>query len=126
MASEAAHVDGAAESLASLCTVIITTSVCKVHPSTELLTQVLDSLAHHAPALAGCRMIIVCDGCKHSEKNLYRACRVDEAVRGHYDEYKRRLGELAGTSSLRIELLKLATNHGFGYAVRAAMPLVDT
>ena len=112
-------------SLHSLCTTIITTSVCKIHPSTELITQVLQSLSHHAPELSPCRTIIVCDGCKHSEKNLYRACRVDGAARERYEEYKRQLHTLAAQSHT-LEILELDANHGFGYAVRAAMPLVKT
>ena len=41
--------------LAELLTMIITTSPSPVHPSCELIMQVIDSMDHHAPALAACR-----------------------------------------------------------------------
>ena len=82
--------DGSAE-LSSLLTMIITTSPSPVHPSCELILQVIDSMEHHAPALSACRTIIVCDGCNVHGRCKYRSGMVDAAALERYIEYKRRL-----------------------------------
>ena len=70
-----------ASSLAALVTVVVTTSPAQINPSTELIEQVLHSLACHAPALAACRVLIVCDGFRLvPAKNTFRAGRVTEAA----------------------------------------------
>eukprot|EP00928_Gymnodinium_smaydae_P084856 TRINITY_DN6812_c2_g3_i2.p1 TRINITY_DN6812_c2_g3~~TRINITY_DN6812_c2_g3_i2.p1 ORF type:complete len:379 (-),score=81.70 TRINITY_DN6812_c2_g3_i2:171-1307(-) len=118
--------------LGALVTVIVTTSAAPVHPSTELLDQVLGSLVTNAPELADSRVIVVCDGCKMSAKNAWRSGRVTEDGRDAYDVYKARLRAAFEASPApahlprRCELLELPTNHGFGFAVRAALEHVDT
>ena len=77
--------------LAELLTTIITTSPSPVHPSSELIMQVIDSMEHHAPALAACRTIIVCDGCNVHAKCKYRSGMVDPVALERYHEYKQRL-----------------------------------
>ena len=83
--------------LAELLTMIITTSPSPVHPSCELIMQVIDSMDHHAPALAACRTIIVCDGCNVHAKCKYRSGMVDPAALERYHEYKRRLRRALAT-----------------------------
>ena len=83
--------------LAELLTTIITTSPSPVHPSSELIMQVIDSMDHHAPSLAGCRTIIVCDGCNVHAKCKYRSGMVDPAALERYHEYKRRLRHALAT-----------------------------
>ena len=48
-------------------------------------------MEHHAPALAACRTIVVCDGCSVHERCKYRSGMVDPAACERYVEYKRRL-----------------------------------
>ena len=83
--------------LAELLTTIITTSPSPVHPSCELIMQIIDSMDHYAPALAGCRTIIVCDGCNVHAKCKYRSGMVDPAALERYHEYKRRLRHALAT-----------------------------
>jgi len=116
----------ASSSLAASLTVIITTSAAPSNPSTELIEQVLASLECHARALAECKMLIVCDGTRASAKNLFRSGRVDEPAAARYAQYKQRLRTLAVASRFELRLLELPTNHGFGYAVRAALGEVHT
>jgi len=123
--------------VAELVTVILTTSPSPAQPGTELVEQVLRSMMTLAPALARSRLIIVCDGVKAAtgDKVQWRSAKVDEAARCNYEEYKARLraaaAEAADSSAgswmpPRSELLELGANHGFGFAVRAALELVDT
>ena len=79
--------------------------------------------------LASCRTIIVCDGYKISSSCNFRGGKVDDVRRDNYEGYKRALrsridGKACGWEN--VELLELEQHHGFGYAVRAALPLVHT
>lgn len=133
MEPAAAAVGGDAP-VSDLVTVILTTSPSPVQPGTELLEQVVRSMLTHAPALALSRLIIVCDGAKTAEgdKNKWRSAKVDETARANYEEYKARLraaseaGAAVSWMPPRTEVLELASNHGFGFAVRAALELVTT
>mmetsp|Transcript_37448 Transcript_37448/g.116455 ORF Transcript_37448/g.116455 Transcript_37448/m.116455 type:complete len:340 (+) Transcript_37448:47-1066(+) len=119
-------------SLSELVTVVVTTSPSPVQPSTELIEQVLRSMVVHAPALSDARVIAVCDGCKTSEKNMWRSGRVNDEARHRYEDYKDRLRNSLGPGAVdrglpsRCELLELPTNHGFGFAVRAALAQIAT
>ena len=116
--------------------VILTTSPSPAQPGTDLLEEVLRSMRAHAPALWRCRLIVVRDGAKAAtgDKIQWRMAKVDEAARSNYEEYQARLraaaAEAAGASAEawmppRTELLELPANHGFGFAVRAALGRVD-
>ena len=116
---------GAHVCLADAVTAIITTSPAPSHPSTELIKGVLDSIAKHAPSLASCRTIIVCDGIKQvpeSGKVNFRAAKVDQAGAQAYSGFKTALRK----DAVSAEILELEQNHGFGYAVRAALQMVTT
>lgn len=118
--------------LADAVTIILTTSPAPIHPSTEILDNVLASLAHHSPALKRCRLIVTCDGCNDvqpGQKVKYRSGIVDAASRTNYGEYVEALRASAangGRGGFAIELLALPQRHGFGGAVRAALPRVTT
>ena len=118
--------------LADILTIVLTTSAAPIHPSTEIVDQVLSSLSHHAPALLPCRMIITCDGCsdvREGQKLKYRSGIVDAAARAAYNEYVDTLRESAaggGRHGFAFELLELRRRHGFGGAVRAALSLITT
>ena len=121
--------------LAALLTVIITTSATPAHPSCELILQVIDSLEHCAPELAACRTIVVCDGCNVHPRCKYRSGMVDQDAFERYQEYKQQLRSVLAEredtrpvpiAGSRFAVLELATRHGFGYAVRAALDAVST
>ena len=114
--------------LSRVCTTIITTSPAPSHPSIDLIEQVLRSIAFHAPGLAACRTIIVCDGFKLVEgKCNFRGARVDDAAAQKYAAYKIALRALLESPPLKhCEVIELSRQHGFGFAVRAALTSVDT
>ena len=110
-------------------TVIVTTSPSPMCPSTELIEAVLDSLVQHAPDVSACRLIVVCDGAKVGKKQVFRSGHVNEASWTAYVEYKERLRERIRLNAFRFpqaEVLELASHHGFGFAVYAALQLVRT
>jgi len=118
----------AAESLAQILTVLITTSPASDHPRTELIEHVLASFRFVA-GLADCRTIVVCDGYKVASSCNFRGGKVDEVRRANYEGYKEALrikiaARHAGWGS--IELLELQEHYGFGFAVREALALVKT
>ena len=96
-------------------TTIITTSPSPVHPSTELIVQVIASLKRHAPLLAASRMIVVCDGSKLAERCKFRMGVVDADAHARYVEYKSRLRALARADGF--EIVELDVRHGFGAAL---------
>ena len=106
--------------------VIITTSPASDHPRTELLEKVLATF-RFVNGLAGCRTIIVCDGYKCAASCNFRGGKVDDVRRANYEGYKEALrAKVALAGWEHVELLELEQHHGFGYAVREALPLVDT
>ena len=131
--------------LSDLTTVVLTTSPSPVHPSTEHVEKVFDSIATHAPCLAGCRTIVVCDGVLVRDKSKFRSGRVTPEVLGRYIEYKSRLRTLfaedprfcpaiddgadthadgappSRTPRGQFEIVELDERHGFGFAVRVAL-----
>ena len=115
-------------------TSIITTSASPVHPSLELIEQVLRSIRWYASALCACRTIIVCDGCQIAPASggapRFRSGVVDAEHAERYAEYKRRLRAFADADTAaghhRLELLELPVRHGFGGAVAVALELVAT
>ena len=121
---------GGSESLTALCTIITTTSPTPSNPSTELICSTLNSLAEHAPALLQCRHILVCDGYKCGSNSKFRSGLVT-AERAHaYQQYMEALDRLAHEKASpaweRVEVVRLTERQGFGFAVKAALELVDT
>ena len=117
------------EDLGNLLTIIITTSPSPIMPSTELLYTVLSSLRAHAFELTVCRIIIVCDGVKPSSKSNFRSGKVDAVAAAAYTEYKARLRTLVNSSDFEFrhaEIMELEWQHGFGFAVHAALQHVHT
>ena len=109
-------------------TVILTTSPASDHPRTELLEQVMASF-RFVDGLSRCRTIIVCDGYKISNSCNFRGGKVDDVRRANYEGYKVALNDkisrkLPGWEC--VQILDLQQHHGFGFAVRAALPHVET
>ena len=124
--------------LAALVTVVITTSPSPLHPSTVHIEKVMESLRIFTPQLAGCRKIVLCDGCLVREKNKFRSGRVTQDAFNRYTAYKHALANLFATTNSKgsnnggntapsvyagekYELIELKERHGFGFAVRSAM-----
>ena len=118
--------------LSDALTIILTTSPAPIQPSTTILDQVLQSLAHYAPELQRCRLLITCDGCndvRPGQKVKFRSGIVDTSGRTNYDEYVDTLradAAAGGREGFAYELLELRSRHGFGGAVRAALAHVRT
>lgn len=115
--------------IASLCTIITTTSPTPSNPSVELISETLQSL-DQAPELLECRNIVVCDGHRTADAPKYRSGVVtDEGARA-YEEYVASLEGLAQQALQpywrHVRIVRLQGRHGFGYAVRAALQLVET
>lgn len=128
------------ETLAGLCTIITTTSPTPSNPSTELIFSTLESLAEYAPELLECRHIIVCDGYKCASDSKFRSG-VVTAERAHaYEQYMDILELQAQKASevdpsdcsleerlwRKVSVVRLAERQGFGFAVKAALELVQT
>lgn len=113
-----------------LCTIILTTSPTPSNPSTELIEETLRSMGAFAPELLGCRSIIVCDGYKSAAASKFRCGIVTEERAQAYETYMDALQKLVEEDPApqwrRAELLRLPERHGFGFAVRAALPRVAT
>jgi len=118
-------------SLKDKLTVLLSTSPVGRHPATDLIEEVIGSMSL-AQGVQGCRLIIVCDGCrtengkgvKYDEPN-YRQGIVDKKSQDNYQEYKKRLPALAAKSE-NMEVLELAERNGFGFAVKEALKHVQT
>ena len=78
--------------------------------------------------LMPCRKIIVCDGFVCGTKSSYKKGRVTEDAVGAYQQYLRNLGSLIGTDPafVHAELMLLEKRHGFSFAIRRALEVVDT
>ena len=73
--------------LASLLTVIVTTSPIPTHPSTSLLEETIASLRAHGGAGADTvRIVITCDGYKVREESKPRSGVVDADLADRYEE----------------------------------------
>ena len=130
--------------LSSLLTVIITTSPIRSNPSLTLLESIIATFPYAAP-LQTCSKIIVCDGYKKkdaqegkhvkyaNEKSQMRSGIVDDAQEGNYAEYKKQLKQRcvddADDQALpfhNTRILDLPTRHGYGFALKASLSLVET
>eukprot|EP00440_Ansanella_granifera_P059449 gb/GFBE01064436.1/.p1 GENE.gb/GFBE01064436.1/~~gb/GFBE01064436.1/.p1 ORF type:complete len:341 (+),score=48.35 gb/GFBE01064436.1/:1-1023(+) len=114
----------------SLCTIITTTSPTPSNPSTELIGETLKSLGENAPELLGCRNIIVCDGYRSGASSKFRCGVVTPERAEAYEKYIQALECLAKFTDVphwrHTEILRLEERQGFGFAVKAALELVQT
>ncbi len=118
-------------------TLIITTSPIRSHPSPSLLVAIAETF-HHAN-IGECRKVFVCDGHrfksngqgrKHQgEKAAMRSGYVTNDQAANYDQFKVNLrakiegGEAGFTNA---EMLELESRHGYGFALKEALKLVQT
>jgi hypothetical protein len=121
---------GPSGGLASSVTVLLNTSPCAAHPSTRLLEEVVASLLVHAPCLAGCRLLILGDGCKlHATKYAWKSGQVTQGKADIYSCYLARVQHLTATPGSCLhgaQLLALAEHHGCAHALRRGLARVDT
>ena len=109
-------------------TLLLTTSPAPSHPCTRLLEETVASLAL-ASGAAGCRLLLVADGCVPAAQPAYKRGRVDPPGAAAYATYLRRLRYLitSPTSVLHgAQLLCLAERHGCAHALRRALHRVTT
>ena len=115
--------------LGSRLTVVVNTSPCAAQPSTRLLEEVIASLLVHAPALAGCRLLLVADGCKLRERYAWKQGNVTAVEADAYARYLasvQRLSKTPGTPLHGAQLLQLLEHHGCGHALRRGLARVST
>lgn len=116
--------------LSRLCTIITTTSPTPSNPSTELLNETLRSLGFFAPELLACRNILVSDGYKDGESSKFRNGVITEERAQAYHEYITALEGLVEKKPEphweHVEIIRLSDRHGFGFAVREALKMVET
>ena len=95
-------------SLATLLTVIITTSPVRSNPSLFLLESIIETFHYGGNEFVSCPRIIVCDGYKKkgvnggnnkyaNEKSQMRSGIVDDDQEANYNLYKSRLKERCDT-----------------------------
>jgi hypothetical protein len=118
-------------------TIVVTTSPLRHNPDTSMMEATMQSL-HLAEGCLDAAKIIVCDGYTIKRTNVgrkgrqsYRQGVITEAHVPMYQEYKNALQRLidgADSSSpfQNTRLLELASHHGFGFGVRAALQHVQT
>ena len=112
-------------------TVIVTTSAIPSHPSTALLDATLSSLSLCTGGIDRCHLVITCDGYQHSnaETSQYKWGRLTQQNAEAYEAFVRSVRERAARGEMRarqVTVLALPSHHGFGRAVKAALPHVDT
>ena len=109
-------------SLISAVTVVVCTSPIPSHPSSALLEATLESFALCTGGLQHCRTVVVCDGCTIDESNPHSKWgRVTAAQSSDYDAFKATLRRKASSAACNIEVIELASHHGFARAVLAAV-----
>ncbi len=116
------------DAMASLLTVVVTTSPARCNPSLEMLERVVASFAV-VPGLAGCRVIVVADGCKRGAKHRPSRGIVSEDAADRYDAFLAALesASAGGGSPLRgVDVIRQPGREGFGFAVRRALEDVAT
>lgn len=116
-------------------TIIITTSPIRSHPSTELLEHTMKTFGL-VRGLLQCPKIIVCDGfiLKPKVAKSNKRGFVDEDSARRYKLYIEALKSLLEVASKKSKLehfqncrlLELQDHHGFGWAVKRALDLVQT
>ena len=128
-AAAAASGDGG-DGIPQQLSVLITTSPVPSNPLTDMLEQVIASLAT-VPQLAACPLVLVCDGYKAAKASTWKAGRVDDMGAAAYDEYVAQLQALVEAGDARlgaapVTLLLLEGRHGQALAVKAGLEHVAT
>eukprot|EP00935_MAST-01C_sp_MAST-1C-sp1_P000249 g249.t1 len=108
-------------------TVLITTSPVPSNPLTSMIEQVIESLST-VPHLAGCAMVIVCDGHNEHKANVWKAGKVTAEGAANYQLYLDNLAALvtAGKLGAQTSLVLLDGRHGQALAVKAGLDYVET
>jgi hypothetical protein len=129
-------------------TILITTSPVPSNPSTDMLCQVIASFKK-VKGLAECPIVITCDGCKLTKRNVWKAGKVTEDGATNYAEYIERLKALVcsnggkivtqsskdqveeqdsgvGTCGSGMKLVILEGRHSQALAVKAGLTQVST
>ena len=114
--------------LADDVTVILTTSYNGACPMTNLIEATVSSFGY-VPGLTCCKLIVVCDGFRVSERMRTKAGRLLPECEAPYTAYIEALRQLAererrqGSSSAwaHAEILALEGHHGFAWAIKAAL-----
>jgi len=104
-------------------TVVLATSPVPSHPSTALIDHVLESFS--LAGLDKCRLVIVCDGCIVQDRARPKRGIVTAAVAAAYCEFVQQLQDRYATDKA-VRVLALEKHHGFAFAVKAALSLVQT
>eukprot|EP00960_Hanusia_phi_P071623 767594-Hanusia_phi.AAC.12 len=123
-----AHQDCPGIDLAKKLTIVVTTSPASDHPDTKLIELVLKSF-ELVKGLSACNKVIVCDGYRIWKDCNFRNGRVDEVRLKNYEEYKsniKKLSELSEGPWQNSKIMELQEHQGFGFAVKAALEMVDT
>ena len=129
MAGGAAAWGGAGGDRPPRVTVVVTTSPVRSHPETRLLEETLASARAFAAGLAGCPVVVVCDGYKVGARSRHRSGIIAPEEESRYAEYRARLAILARTPGSAVhgaEILCLPCKHGFPYALRRGLQHVHT
>lgn len=102
---------------AELLTIITATSPIASHPSIDIVLRGIESLCRYA-GLAGCRHLIVCDGCGHEDPDSTK----------RYSLYKAslRLAASAGMFHTRAEICELPRRAGLPGVILAGAAQVQT
>ena len=102
-------------------TVILCTSPVKTNPSTALIEETVGSMRHHAPALAECPTLVLCDGYKVRDAPKYRSGQVTAEGGAKYEAYVAKLRALNFG-----KMVRCAERQGFGFALKHALTFVRT
>ena len=115
------------DTLASLLTVVITTSYVKSHPSTRMLRECLASLQVHG-GVGECAQLIMCDGFKLRKRSQPKVGTLTDAQAREYYAYVREVSALCRSHPAlhKTRLVRLARHQGSAYAIREALDHVTT
>ena len=102
---------------------IVITSLAPSNPSTELISQAIDS-CKLLDGLDECPVIVVMDGFKVGPVNRTKLGRITEESEVRYDQYHQALLKLY--TSPRFKVVRCDTHHGFALAVKVGLELCTT
>ena len=104
-------------------TIIVVTSPAPSNPSTDLISQSIES-CNLVAGLAECPVIIVMDGYKVGPVDRTKMGRITEETAVRYEQYHQAL--LVQFSSPRYRIVRNETHQGFGLSVKAGLELCGT
>jgi len=120
------------EPVERILTIILTTSPVRSNPSTDMIEKVLESL-ELVEDIQNCRIIFVFDGYKirDDSKITSASCRsgiISNSMIPLYEQYIENIRILIQSQDKysNSHMLILEERHGFGYAVKKGLELVDT